>query len=166
MSSSYARRRRPASVRASNPGVGEFRHTAIANSPGDRLAAADDGNSRAVANVWAVQVQYERPRVALRTDSRLMVLGARPNTLAIIYSEWLWIRIGLNISRSIAVKCVSISFALQHRSPSGPVALHFVRAQALRPAIVSELTASSVGIERGLDLSGISLRQGGVMIEE
>ena len=36
---------------------------------------------------------------------RLTVLGARPNTLAIVRSEWPWARPTLNVSRSSALMC-------------------------------------------------------------
>ena len=44
-------------------------------------------------------------RVVLRADSRLTVLGARPNTLAIVRSEWPWANPKLKVSRSSAVMC-------------------------------------------------------------
>ena len=62
--------------------------------------------------------------MVLQADSRLTVLGARPNTFAIVRSEWPWVRPRLKVSGLQHSSACSILLAWQHRSPLGPVVLH------------------------------------------
>jgi hypothetical protein len=79
--------------------------TATAKDPGVCAAAAVD-----VRGLRPASVPCRRDRgglaVVLRPNSRLTVLGARPNPFAIVRNDWLWVRPRLNVSRSVSLKCV------------------------------------------------------------
>ena len=62
--------------------------------------------ARAAARVCAVQARYGQPLAALGADSRLPVLGARLNTVAIVRNAWPWASPRLTVSRSSTRMCV------------------------------------------------------------
>jgi len=76
------------------------------HSQGSRSLRGPRGwQARADARVCAVQARYG-PRIALRACSRLTVLGARPNTDAIVRNEWPWASPRLRVSRSSTRMCL------------------------------------------------------------
>jgi hypothetical protein len=76
------------------PGIHEFARSPRLTGPGSRQCLRRAGPIRS------------SPRVVLRADSRLTVLGARPNTLAIVRNEWPHASPRLKVSRSSALMCL------------------------------------------------------------
>ena len=123
ISAGYSRQRRPAICSGEQPSpsavhiLPQPRVHELAGAPG--LTGSDGGHRVRRAGARGATPHGVARRLAAHGA------GARPNTLAIVRSEWPW-PIPHSRSHVLRQSCVDrILFAWQHLSPSGPVVLHF-----------------------------------------
>ncbi len=135
MSSGDSRRRRPAICSGEHPGPRRVR--TYCHSHGSRSLRGRRGRcARGTARLCAGQARDGCP-LALRASSRLTVLGARPNTVAIVRNDWPWASPRLRVSRSSILMCVEpfVRMATPEPNRAGSVALG-VRTQAVFQFVV------------------------------